>query len=168
LSAGRFIAATNVNDVVPEYLRTGDYRPRASLRTVANAMDVGAPSNFERIQALYGGDVEAIRRDIGGAAFDDPTIVAEIGAAYRQHHYLLDPHGAIAWLALRQQLEQAPPETPGVFLATAHPAKFLEVVEPAIGEAVPLPPALEEAVARPRHSVSLPVSYPALTALLLS
>ena len=168
LSAGRFIAATNVNDVVPEYLRTGDYRPRASLRTVANAMDVGAPSNFERIQALYGGDFEAIRRDIAGAAFDDATIVAEIGAAYRKHGYLLDPHGAIAWLALRQELDRTAAGTPGVFLATAHPAKFREVVEPAIGQDVPLPPVLADAVARPRRSVSLPVSYPALTALLLS
>jgi threonine synthase len=168
LSAGRFIAATNVNDVVPEYLRTGDYRPRASMRTVANAMDVGAPSNFERIQALYGGDIVAMRRDIAGKAFDDTTIVAEIGTVYRKHQYLLDPHGAIAWLALQQELEQAGPHARGVFLATAHPAKFREVVEPAIGEAVPLPPVLGEAVARPRHSVSLPASYPALTALLLA
>ncbi len=94
-----FIAATNVNDVVPQYLRSGIYSPRASVRTVANAMDVGAPSNFERIQALYDDDLDRMREDLVGAAFEDTVVVAEIGRVYREHGYLLDPHGAIAWLA---------------------------------------------------------------------
>ena len=93
-----FVAATNVNDVVPEYLRSGIYQPRPSVRTVANAMDVGAPSNFERMQALYDDDIDRMRRDVAGAAFDDARVVAEIGRVYREHGYLLDPHGAIAWL----------------------------------------------------------------------
>jgi threonine synthase len=164
LPVKRFVAATNVNDVVPEYLRTGEYKPRASVRTVANAMDVGAPSNFERMRAMYGDSFESLRCDIDGAAFDDATVVAEIGAVYRQHGYLLDPHGAIAWLGLRQSL--APGEQ-GVFLATAHPAKFREVVEPAIGEAIPLPPALADAIKRPRHAERLPVDYATLKKLLL-
>jgi threonine synthase len=165
LPVNRFVAATNVNDVVPEYLRTGEYKPRASVKTVANAMDVGAPSNFERMRAMYGDSFESLRCDIAGAAFDDATVVAEIGSVYRKYRYLLDPHGAIAWLGLRENL--APGER-GVFLATAHPAKFREVVEPAIGETIPLPPVLAEAIKRPRHSEKLPVDYATLKSLLLA
>ena len=162
-----FIAATNVNDVVPQYLRSGIYSPRASVRTVANAMDVGAPSNFERIRALYDDDLDRMREDLVGAAFEDSAVVAEIGRVYSEHGYLLDPHGAIAWLALQQSLAQSPRAT-GVFLATAHPAKFREVVEPAIGQAVPLPATLADALARPRGSVRLGVDYSALVDLVLS
>ncbi|MBM3820030.1 MAG: threonine synthase [Acidimicrobiia bacterium] len=165
LAVERFVASTNVNDVVPEFLRTGVYEPRPSVRTVANAMDVGAPSNFERMRAMYGDDLERMRQDIAGAAFDDARVVAEIGAVYKRHGYLLDPHGAIAWLGLQDQLERDP-EAIGVFLATAHPAKFREVVEPAIGHRVALPSVLDEALARPRHSVPLPVSYSALVDLI--
>jgi threonine synthase len=165
LSVERFVAATNVNDVVPQYLRTGEYKPRVSVKTVANAMDVGAPSNFERMRAMYGESFDSLRCDIVGAAFDDDTIVAEIGAVYRRYGYLLDPHGAIAWLGLRQTLAAG---ERGVFLATAHPAKFREVVEPAIGETIPLPPVLAEAIKRPRHSERLPVDYAPLKTLLLA
>jgi threonine synthase len=161
----RYVAATNVNDVVPEYLRSGRYEPRASVRTVANAMDVGAPNNFERMQALYGGNIDALRRDVVGMAYDDARVVAEIGEVYRRHGYLLDPHGAIAWLGLQEMLARDP-GAKGVFLATAHPAKFREVVEPAIGASVPLPPALEEAIARPRIRKSLPAIYSELERLL--
>jgi len=161
----RFVAATNVNDVVPEYLRTGEYKPRSSVRTVANAMDVGAPSNFERMRAMYGDSFESLRCDIVGAAFDDATVVAEIGDVWRRHGYLLDPHGAIAWLGLRQTLAAG---ERGVFLATAHPAKFREVVDPAIGEAIPLPPVLAEAIERPRHAERLEVDYATLKRLLLA
>ena len=138
LPVRKFVAATNVNDTVPQYLRTGEYRPKPSIRTVANAMDVGAPSNLERVQALYGNDVAALRRDVAGCAFDDARIVAEIGDVYRRHDYLLDPHSAIAWLALQDAMA-AEPDAPGVFVATAHPGKFREVVEPAIGRSMPLP-----------------------------
>jgi len=165
LPVKRFVAATNVNDVVPQYLRTGEYKPRVSVKTVANAMDVGAPSNFERMRAMYGESFDSLRCDIVGAAFDDDTIVAEIGAVYGRYGYLLDPHGAIAWLGLRQTLAAG---ERGVFLATAHPAKFREVVEPAIGETIPLPPVLAEAIKRPRHSERLPVDYATLKTLLLA
>jgi threonine synthase len=129
-------------------------------------MDVGAPSNLERIQWLYGQDLDAIRGDITGAAFDDATVVAEIGKVYREHGYLLDPHGAIAWLALKDALAAAGPDAIGVFLATAHPAKFREVVEPAIGEDVPLPKQLADALKRPRQAVSMPADYAALNEFL--
>jgi threonine synthase len=161
LRVARFVAATNVNDAVPVYLRSGRYEPRPSVRTVANAMDVGAPSNFERVQALYDGDLAALRRDVVGYAYEDGRVIAEIGRVYREHGYLLDPHSAIAWLALRDQLAEEPDAT-GVFLATAHPAKFPDVVGPAIGRKVELPLALAEALTRPRHSVSMPADYGAL------
>jgi threonine synthase len=168
LPVERFVAATNVNDVVPEYLRTGEYKPRASVKTVANAMDVGAPSNFERMRAMYGQSFEALRCDIVGAAFDDETVVAEIREVRRRYGYLLDPHGAIAWLGLRDALAIQAGDSPGVFLATAHPAKFREVVEPAIGEAIALPPALADAIKRPRHSERIAVNYSVLKKLLLA
>ena len=167
LPVRKFVAATNVNDTVPQYLRTGEYHPKPSIRTVANAMDVGDPSNLERVQALYGGDIEALRRDIVGCAFDDARIVAEIGDVYRRHDYLLDPHSAIAWLALQDALA-AEPDAAGVFVATAHPGKFREVVEPAIGRSVPLPRPLQEALGRPRHSISMDVDYAALRDFLTS
>ena len=166
LPVRHFVAATNVNDVVPEYLRSGIYQPRPSVRTVANAMDVGAPSNFERMRALYDDDIDRMRQDVKGAAFDDARVVEEIGRVYRDRGYLLDPHGAIAWLGLQQALE-ADPRATGVFLATAHPAKFREVVEPAIGQPVELPAALAAALARPRHSVPMPARYPELVNLVL-
>jgi threonine synthase len=162
----KFVADNNVNDTVPKYLRTGEYRPKASLRTVANAMDVGAPSNWERVQALYGGDIQAIRADIEGCAYTDAQVLEEIGSVYRRHEYLLDPHSAIAWLAVRDALE-AEPDAEGVFVATAHPGKFREVVEPAIGRSVPLPRPLQEALGRPRHSVSMQVDYARLREFLL-
>jgi threonine synthase len=165
LPVQRFVAATNVNDAVPRYLLTGRYEPRPSVRTVANAMDVGAPSNFERMLAMYGGDLEALRRDVVGHAYTDDRVVEEIGAVYRRLGYILDPHSAIAWLALQEALDADPGAT-GVFLATAHPAKFREVVEPAIGATVPLPLALRDALTRPRQSLDMAASYSDLEAFL--
>jgi len=122
LPVERFVAATNANDVVPQYLASGEYKPRASVKTVANAMDVGAPSNFERMRAMYGDNFEALRCDIVGASFDDATVGAEIGTVYRRYGYHLDPHAASAWLGLQGTLSTGDPRAPGVFLATAHPA----------------------------------------------
>src|SRR5678815_3594782 len=161
LPIAQFVAATNVNDAVPEYLESGVYEPRPSIATVANAMDVGAPSNFERVQSLYNSDLMAMRQDIVGFAYEDSEVIAEIGHVYRQHGYVLDPHSAIAWLALQDRLVDQP-DARGVFLATAHPAKFREVVEPAIGRSIELPRALADAISRPRHSISMPAAYNAL------
>jgi threonine synthase len=165
LPVRRFVAGTNINDAVPHYLMTGEYQPRESMRTVANAMDVGAPSNFERMQAMYSGSWENLRRDVLGRAYDDARVLAEIARVDRTHGYLLDPHSAIAWLALNDALA-SDPHARGVVLATAHPAKFREVVEPAIGRSVPLPPVLADAVARPRSSVAMPAEYATLSAFL--
>ncbi len=161
LPVARFVAATNVNDAVPEYLESGRYEPRPSIATVANAMDVGAPSNFERVQALYNGDLAALRQDIVGYAYEDAQVTAEIRSVHQQHRYLLDPHSAIAWLALKDHLAEDR-DAQGVSLATAHPAKFREVVEPAIGQGIELPRPLAEALSRPRRSISMPADYSAL------
>ena len=162
LPVRQFVAATNMNDVVPIYLRTGRYSPRPSIRTVANAMDVGAPSNLERIQWLYGSELDWIRHDVTGAAFADARVVAEIGNAYRKHNYLLDPHGAIAWLGAEQALVTADADSRAVFLATAHPGKFREIVEPAIDSSVPLPKQLADAIARPRFAIPMAADYDTL------
>jgi threonine synthase len=124
-------------------------------------MDVGAPSNFERVQALYNSDLSALRHDVVGFAYEDTRVIDEIRRVHQAHGYVLDPHSAIAWLALQDRLADEP-EARGVFLATAHPAKFREVVEPAIGRRVELPRPLADALSRPRHSVSMPADYAAL------
>jgi len=166
----RFIAATNVNDVVPQYLSSGRFEPRASVQTIANAMDVGNPSNFERMLWLYGGDVNAMRRDIVGARYTDEEVRQVIRRVYEERGYLLDPHSAIAYLGLKAYLEQLPASERdrhvGVFLATAHPAKFREIVEPIIGRAIEMPRALAEATARPPAICRMPAELDAVTAAL--
>ncbi len=151
----RFIAATNVNDVVPEYLVTGVYSPRPSRRTISNAMDVGDPSNFARILHLYGGDAEALRADLVGRRYDDAATRAAIAEVERDHGYLMDPHTAVGYLAVRDQLAGEDPATLGIVLSTAHPAKFGEVVEPVIGRNLELPPQLAERLDDPLLSEPL-------------
>lgn len=148
LPATRFVAATNVNDVVPEYLRLGLFTPRPSARTISNAMDVGDPSNLVRIRCLYGADtdgagLDALRRDVVGSAHDDDATRRELLAARERWGVMLDPHTAVGCLGLEEALRQAPAEAPGIVLATAHPAKFSEVLEPLFGE-IALPEALAE------------------------
>ena len=156
-----FVAATNVNDVVPEYLWTGRYTPRASVQTIANAMDVGNPSNFERMRWLYRDDREAMRADIHASRYTDDEVREVIKRVYETRGYLLDPHSAIAYRGLADRGRR-----PGIFLATAHPAKFAEVVEPVIGRTVELPGPLADAVARPRHLLRLAPSPTALAEVL--
>jgi threonine synthase len=164
LPAARFIAATNANDVVPQYLETGRFEPRPSVATLANAMDVGHPSNFERLLWLCGGDLDTMRRDIAGCRFTDEDVRATIKRVYDERGYLLDPHSAIAYMGLVGHAGQA--GQVGIFLATAHPAKFAEIVEPIIGRAVEKPPALAQALARPRHIIRIDPSLTAVTEML--
>jgi threonine synthase len=148
LPVARFVAATNVNDVVPEYLATGRFHPRASVPTMANAMDVGHPSNFERMLWLYGQSVEAMRADIEGARYADGQVRDTIKRTFERCGYLLDPHSAIAYLGLAGRTGQE--QRPGIFLATAHPAKFAEIVEPIVGRSIPKPKPLADALGRLR------------------
>src|SRR4051794_24154691 len=159
LPVSHFIAATNANDIVPTYLESGRYEPRASVSTIANAMDVGHPSNFERMRWLYHDNVDDMRRDIVGCRFGDDEVREVIRRVYETHGYLLDPHSAIAYLGLKRQegLDGRGGQDGriGILLATAHPAKFAEIVSPIIGRAVEKPPPLAEALARPRHIIRI-------------
>jgi threonine synthase len=160
LPVARFVAATNVNDVVPVYLATGRFEPRPSQQTLSNAMDVGHPSNFDRMLWMYGG-LEAMRADIVGSRHSDDEVRATIRRIYETRGYLLDPHSAIAYLGLTTagfDLQK----TPGVFLATAHPAKFHEVVESIVGREIEKPAALAEALARARHVIRIDASLDAV------
>ena len=176
LAVTRFVAPTNANDVVPAYLATGRYEPRASVRTVANAMDVGHPSNFARMSWLYDGNLEAMRRDITGVAFTDDQVRETIRRVYETRGYLLDPHSAIAYLGLIGQVglprrssgvsSRAEAGRVGILLATAHPAKFSEIVEPIIGHPVTKPEALAQALGRPRHIIRIDAAVDAVKAVL--
>jgi threonine synthase len=159
LPIAQFVAATNVNDVVPEYLSTGRFEPRPSVHTIANAMDVGNPSNFERMMWLYAGDLDAMRKDIVGSRHDDTEVRQTIKRVYHDRGYLLDPHSAIAYLGLKGQVGRVGRVGQvGIFLATAHPAKFGEIVEPIIGRAIDMPAPLTEALSRPPQILRIPAS----------
>jgi len=164
----RFLAATNANDVVPEYLAGNDYQPRPSQATLSNAMDVGDPNNFVRILSLYGGDREAIRRDVEGARISDEETLATLLRYDREKGYLADPHTAVGLLALERALAHHPEGTLGIVLATAHPAKFAEAVEPALGRRLPLPEALAKNLESPVLAEELPNEYRALEEKLVS
>ena len=148
----RFIAANNANDVFYKYLQTGKYEPKASIQTIANAMDVGAPSNFARILDLYKGSHEAICKDISGAAYTDGQITETIRECLSDIGYQLDPHGACGYRALQEGLK---PDETGVFLETAHPAKFKETVEQITGKPVEIPAKLAAFMKGTKQSVSI-------------
>jgi threonine synthase len=170
LPIARFVAATNVNDVVPVYLSSGVFEPRPSVPTIANAMDVGNPSNFERMLWLYGNDRDAMRADIAASRHSDDDVRATIKNVYESRGYLLDPHSAIAYLGLTQYLNGEGRATrsgqAGVFLATAHPAKFGEIVEPIIGRRIEMPAPLVDALSRPPAILRMPATLEAVTAAL--
>jgi threonine synthase len=132
LPVDHFVAATNRNDVVPEFLRTGQYAPRPSVATISNAMDVGAPSNFVRMQALFGGSWEEMKSRITGMSFSDDQTRATIRTVKALHDYEIDPHGAVGWLAA-QKWRASHPTSATITLETAHPAKFLDVMEAELG-----------------------------------
>lgn len=143
----RFIAASNANDIIPEFLRTGDYLPRESIRTVANAMDVGNPSNFERMMALCGVDFHRLWSLVKGFSASDDKIRGAIAALWGKYGYLSDPHSAVGYLAMKSCGDD------GFWLSTAHEAKFREILQESLpADAMPeeLPPALAERLRLPR------------------
>ena len=143
-------------DVFYQYLRTGVYTPRPSIATIANAMDVGAPSNFARILDLYGDDHDAIARDIAGATYTDEQIAETVREVWSCDHYLLDPHGACGCRALQEGLHDG---EDGIFLETAHPAKFRETVQRIIGQPVSVPDRLRAFLEREKQTVELPKDF---------
>lgn len=154
-----FAAPTTINDTVPRYFASGMVEPRPSVRTAANAMDVGNPSNLERLQWLFDNDLAAMRSVISTSAFTDEDVRGAIGELYRKYGYTADPHSAIGYLGCSKS-------TNSLFLATAHPAKFREVVEPVIGKPVPLPDALADMLARKKEVQRIGPSLGELSKLL--
>ncbi len=152
LPVKRFIAANNSNDIFYNYLQSGIYSPKASVATIANAMDVGDPSNFARIIELYENSHAAIKEEISGTTYSDEQIRETVKQAYTETGYLLDPHGACGYRALAEGLQ---PGEVGVFLETAHPAKFLETVEGIIGDKVEIPAKLQEFMKGTKQSVPM-------------
>ena len=152
LPISRFIAANNRNDIFYQYLKTGEYKPRLSIATLANAMDVGDPSNFARIVDLYQHSHSKIVNDISGATYTDDEIRETVYNTWQQYHYLLDPHGACAYRALSEGLK---PNETGLFIETAHPAKFLQTIETIIGEQIEIPARLQSFMTGTKQSTPL-------------
>lgn len=148
----RFIAANNANDIFYNYLQTGVYTPMPSKQTIANAMDVGDPSNFARIIDLYGNSYEQIKKHISGATYTDDEIRRAMAQCHKDNGYILDPHGACGYQALKDNLQEG--ET-GVFCETAHPAKFKETVENAIGTDIIIPERLAAFMQNTKKTVEL-------------
>lgn len=167
LPVTRFVAATNINDVVPEYLESGCYRPRPSERTISNAMDVGDPSNLARIMHLYDGDLDAIRRDLGASKSTDEETRRCIREVHDATGRILDPHTAVGYLGLQRELKSRDEPCDAILIATAHPAKFREVVEPVIGAEVPLPSRLAAHLEKERQVTPIDPVYQELRSILM-
>jgi threonine synthase len=161
----RFIAANNANDIFYKYLQTGKYEPKASVQTLANAMDVGDPSNFARIYDLYGKSHERISSLISGATYTDDQIRETMRQCYAETGYILDPHGACGYRALQEGLKEG---EFGVFCETAHPAKFKETVDGIIGGDVEIPERLAAFMRGQKQSVELSKNFEDFKAFLLS
>ncbi len=152
-----FIASTNINKVVPNYLETGKYESRASIPSISNAMDVGAPSNFDRMMTLYQENHPKICTDLKGASFNDEQTKKIMRNVYKDFGYILDPHGAVAYLGLKQYLDQK--NEIGIFIETAHPAKFIDVVEKVIQTKVKIPNYLTDCLTKEKHSIKMANNY---------
>ncbi len=162
----KFIAATNANDIVPQYLSSGNYTPRSSQQTISNAMDVGNPSNFSRIMHLYNHDYDAVKNDLAGYAFSDEETRAAMKEVFQEYYYTLDPHGAVGYLALKEYLKNEN-DVAGVFFETAHPAKFMDVVEKTLRVKIKIPNALQEAANGKNVSKKMNADYKELKEYLL-
>lgn len=143
LAIKHFVAATNANDIVPTYLRTNQFTPLPSVQTISNAMDVGNPSNFFRLLDLYDKNFDTLTHDITGYSYTDEQTKEAMRKVFSEKDYVMDPHGAIGYLGLMEYLK-ADGNVTGIFLETAHPAKFHDVVSAALGESIPLPATLEK------------------------
>lgn len=165
LPVKHFIAATNSNDVVPEYLQTGTFSPRPSVATISNAMDVGDPSNFARMMDLYNQDHDALAKDLSAYAYTDEQTRDTMREVYGRTNYVLDPHGAIGYRALKEHLLA---DETGIFLETAHPAKFKDVVDETLNIDAPLPPALQDAMNKPKKAIKMQADYEEVKDWLLS
>ncbi len=167
LPVAHFIAATNANDVVPEYLASGAYTPRTSQRTLSNAMDVGAPSNFARMLDIYCSTWNNMRQDISGFSFTDAETKVAMKEIKQRYNYIIDPHGAVGYLAFRE-FQKTNPGHLGVVLETAHPSKFIEDVESILEQTIEVPERLQSMSASEKHAVQMSTDYADFKAWLLS
>lgn len=166
LPVAHFIAATNINDTVPKYMQSGDYKPKPSSPTISNAMDVGDPSNFIRIRRLYKDNFEALKDHLSSYSFTDNKTRQAMKELYDSSGYIADPHGAVGYLGLKKYLKDHP-DTYGIFLETAHPVKFLQVVEETLDLKMPLPKQISEIIKREKKSIGIN-SYEELKEYLLN
>lgn len=164
LPVKQFIAATNVNDIVPNYLETGIYTAKASKQTISNAMDVGDPSNFVRILEIFKNDDDKLKDVLSSYSFTDKETQKVMKVIREKHNYIADPHGAVGYLGLKKYGIDT--NTFGIFLETAHPVKFLNVVEPIINETIKLPKQIKEVIDKKKVSIKIS-TYSALKQFLL-
>ncbi len=164
LPVKQFIAATNVNDIVPNYLETGIYSPKPSIQTISNAMDVGDPSNFVRILEIFKNDDDKLKEVLSSYSFTDQETQNAMKEIKEKLHYIADPHGAVGYLGLKKYGSDA--NTYGIFLETAHPVKFLDVVAPIINETIELPKQIQEVIDKEKISIKIS-TYSALKEFLL-
>ncbi len=165
LPISRFIAASNVNDVVPRYLQGGSYEPKSTIHTLSNAMDIGDPSNYTRMQELFDDNHKEITKVISGYSLNDDQTLAVIKSCYEENNYVLDPHGAIGYDALKNSLGK---KENGIFIETAHYSKFLSTVSKALGKELPLPDFADELMKKKKEAVKIEANYEALKSVLLS
>lgn len=149
-----FVASTNVNDTVPEFLVTGKYNPKPSKATISNAMDVGNPSNFIRIQEMYKNDLAEFRKDFSSFSFSDEETIFAMQEIYKNTNYVTEPHGAIGYLGLKKEMENRE-NTIGIFLETAHPIKFMETVEPTLNIKLEIPEQIESVLKKEKVSIKI-------------
>jgi len=168
LPVNKFIAAVNSNDVFLEYLNTGKFNPRPSVKTISNAMDVGNPSNFARIMDLFKNDYSKIKDIIYSARFNDDETRSGIKDVYDKYNYTIDPHGAVGYLALKKYSEENNlTNYNGIILETAHPAKFKDDVEEVIGKEIEIPPLLQKCLQKEKHSVKISKEFSSLKSFLM-
>jgi len=167
LPVKHFIAATNANDIVPEYINSGTFNAKASVPTISNAMDVGNPSNFPRMVALFGNEYEEVKQMIAGFAFDDEETKLAITEVYHDYDYVLCPHTAVGYLGVQAYLREEKEDINTVVLATAHPSKFSDVVEPVIGVAPEMPTSLQEIIKKEKVAIKMSTDFEDFKAFLL-
>ena len=161
-----FVASVNSNDIVPEYLKTGEYKPKPSVATISNAMDVGDPSNFIRIQKLFNNDLEALSQKLSSFSYSDEETKAAMQKIYAETGYIADPHGAVGYLGLKHYLKDHP-DAYGIFLETAHPVKFLPVVNPVIDAEIEIPEQIKAVMDKEKHAIAIK-NYDEFKSFLLS
>lgn len=167
LPVKHFIAACNANDIIPSYFKSGSYQPKEAVATLSNAMDVGNPSNFVRILEMFEQQFDALKGKLSSYSISDEETIETISSVYKKYNYLLDPHGAVGYLALERYLQTHPNEK-GFVLETAHPIKFPDAVEPIIGKEIDVPSSVSYLLDKKKESINMGVDYSSFKEYLLS